>query len=208
LNLFALFAGGLPQTRRDLAAFVAQHKKGRSKVVRTACQTFTRALLVLALWCHLALALYPPWPQSLVGIVLRWLSFCCASRSLRRFDDAGFPLSDSCTQVVVTSGGTTVPLEKNTVRFIDNFSAGADCAFNCLRLRCSWGCFRRGVDFARTKPNGCFCLESSYAVGCLFLLASWHVNSMERGCCAGNRGAASAEHFLAQVRLLFSPILQ
>ena len=26
--------------------------------------------------------------------------------------------------VLVTSGGTTVPLEKNTVRFIDNFSAG------------------------------------------------------------------------------------
>ena len=27
--------------------------------------------------------------------------------------------------VIVTSGGTTVPLEKNTVRFIDNFSTGA-----------------------------------------------------------------------------------
>lgn len=26
--------------------------------------------------------------------------------------------------VVVTSGGTTVPLEVNTVRFIDNFSTG------------------------------------------------------------------------------------
>ena len=26
--------------------------------------------------------------------------------------------------VLVTSGGTTVPIEKNTVRFIDNFSAG------------------------------------------------------------------------------------
>ena len=26
--------------------------------------------------------------------------------------------------VLVTSGGTTVPLEKNTVRFIDNFSRG------------------------------------------------------------------------------------
>lgn len=26
--------------------------------------------------------------------------------------------------VVVTSGGTTVPLEANTVRFLDNFSAG------------------------------------------------------------------------------------
>ena len=27
--------------------------------------------------------------------------------------------------VIITSGGTTVPLEKNTVRFIDNFSTGA-----------------------------------------------------------------------------------
>ena len=26
--------------------------------------------------------------------------------------------------VLVTSGGTTVPFERNTVRFIDNFSAG------------------------------------------------------------------------------------
>ena len=26
--------------------------------------------------------------------------------------------------VLVTSGGTTVPLEVNTVRFVDNFSAG------------------------------------------------------------------------------------
>lgn len=26
--------------------------------------------------------------------------------------------------VLVTSGGTTVPLESNTVRFVDNFSAG------------------------------------------------------------------------------------
>ncbi|CAF3324746.1 unnamed protein product [Rotaria socialis] len=29
-----------------------------------------------------------------------------------------------CSIVLVTSGGTTVPLEKNTVRFIDNFSTG------------------------------------------------------------------------------------
>ena len=32
--------------------------------------------------------------------------------------------SDSMTVVLVTSGGTTVPLEVNTVRFVDNFSAG------------------------------------------------------------------------------------
>lgn len=27
--------------------------------------------------------------------------------------------------VIITSGGTTIPLEKNTVRFIDNFSTGS-----------------------------------------------------------------------------------
>lgn len=32
--------------------------------------------------------------------------------------------SESRRVVLITSGGTTVPLEKNTVRFIDNFSAG------------------------------------------------------------------------------------
>ena len=30
----------------------------------------------------------------------------------------------SCKIALVTSGGTTVPLEKRTVRFIDNFSTG------------------------------------------------------------------------------------
>lgn len=33
--------------------------------------------------------------------------------------------------VVITSGGTTVPLERNTVRFIDNFSAGERGANSC-----------------------------------------------------------------------------
>ncbi len=34
-------------------------------------------------------------------------------------------LGGPCRRIVlVTSGGTTVPFEKNTVRFIDNFSAG------------------------------------------------------------------------------------
>ena len=37
---------------------------------------------------------------------------------LNKFSQAGRPI------VLVTSGGTTVPLEKNTVRFIDNFSTG------------------------------------------------------------------------------------
>lgn len=33
-------------------------------------------------------------------------------------------VSNNKKVVIVTSGGTTVPLEKNTVRFIDNFSTG------------------------------------------------------------------------------------
>jgi len=38
------------------------------------------------------------------------------------------------TVVLLTSGGTTVPLEKNTVRFIDNFSTGARGAALCEEL--------------------------------------------------------------------------
>lgn len=34
-------------------------------------------------------------------------------------------ISNNKKVAIVTSGGTTVPLEKNTVRFIDNFSTGA-----------------------------------------------------------------------------------
>ena len=33
--------------------------------------------------------------------------------------------------VLLTSGGTSVPLEKNTVRFIDNFSGGERGATSC-----------------------------------------------------------------------------
>lgn len=48
------------------------------------------------------------------------------------FDDIKTQISSFCTYhmskisrvVLVTSGGTTVPLEHNTVRFVDNFSAG------------------------------------------------------------------------------------
>ncbi|GAB7346065.1 hypothetical protein MBLNU457_4828t1 [Dothideomycetes sp. NU457] len=36
--------------------------------------------------------------------------------------------------VLVTSGGTTVPLERNTVRFIDNFSAGTRGAVSCEKF--------------------------------------------------------------------------
>lgn len=36
--------------------------------------------------------------------------------------------------VVVTSGGTTVPLERRCVRFIDNFSAGTRGALSVERF--------------------------------------------------------------------------
>jgi len=45
----------------------------------------------------------------------------CASTE---FDIRNFIATSSDPIVLVTSGGTTVPLEKNTVRFIDNFSHG------------------------------------------------------------------------------------
>ena len=40
--------------------------------------------------------------------------------------------------VVVTSGGTTVPLERNTVRFIDNFSTGSRGARSAEYVHLSW----------------------------------------------------------------------
>src|SRR5579859_1895232 len=43
---------------------------------------------------------------------------------VREFIDFHLDASSNRRMVLVTSGGTTVPLEKNTVRFIDNFSAG------------------------------------------------------------------------------------
>ena len=43
-------------------------------------------------------------------------------------------LSAGLRIVLVTSGGTTVPLEKNTVRFIDNFSTGNRGAALCESL--------------------------------------------------------------------------
>ena len=45
-------------------------------------------------------------------------------------------VNDSCPIVVVTSGSTPVPLEKKTVRYIDNFSTGtrgARCVENFLK---------------------------------------------------------------------------
>lgn len=40
------------------------------------------------------------------------------------FDFCNYHLEKGSRVVLVTSGGTTVPLEHNTVRFVDNFSAG------------------------------------------------------------------------------------
>lgn len=48
-----------------------------------------------------------------------WLADSCAA--MRTFVEA----NAARKLVLVTSGGTSVPLEKNTVRFIDNFSTGA-----------------------------------------------------------------------------------
>ena len=45
------------------------------------------------------------------------------SIQLQKFIDDSIQLRKKV--VIVTSAGTTVPLEKNTVRFIDNFSTGA-----------------------------------------------------------------------------------
>jgi phosphopantothenate-cysteine ligase len=42
---------------------------------------------------------------------------------------------DSCCNIaLVTSGGTTVPLEKKTVRYIDNFSTGGRGAEVCSHM--------------------------------------------------------------------------
>lgn len=54
-------------------------------------------------------------PNNLDQISERVLAFC------QRHIDNGLPNSRF---VLITSGGTSVPLERNTVRFIDNFSRG------------------------------------------------------------------------------------
>ncbi|KAK9496759.1 hypothetical protein O3M35_013040 [Rhynocoris fuscipes] len=59
-----------------------------------------------------------------------WESFYQTNPNLPGFPQNLEKLKSFCDKyknekiVLVTSGGTTVPLEKNTVRFIDNFSAG------------------------------------------------------------------------------------
>ena len=54
-------------------------------------------------------------PNNLEQVKQKVLSFC------QRQTDHGLPNSRF---VLITSGGTSVPLERNTVRFIDNFSRG------------------------------------------------------------------------------------
>ncbi|XP_071444595.1 phosphopantothenate--cysteine ligase [Hetaerina americana] len=61
----------------------------------------------------------------------RWEEFYESLPPPDGFDDAKQRLHEFCKRlgaknkiVLVTSGGTTVPLEHNTVRFVDNFSAG------------------------------------------------------------------------------------
>ncbi len=39
--------------------------------------------------------------------------------------DSWFQADKNCKIICVTSGGTSVPLEKNTVRMIENFSTGS-----------------------------------------------------------------------------------
>ncbi|XP_046642161.1 phosphopantothenate--cysteine ligase-like [Daphnia pulicaria] len=63
---------------------------------------------------------------------LNWKTFFEENSKPNHFDENVKLISEVCQQAaikklrvaLITSGGTTVPLEKNTVRFIDNFSAG------------------------------------------------------------------------------------
>lgn len=62
-------------------------------------------------------------PRNLKDISERLLNFLNHHKQLGRLNPTDSS-SASNKIVLVTSGGTTVPLENNTVRFIDNFSAG------------------------------------------------------------------------------------
>ncbi|KAH6931382.1 hypothetical protein HPB50_024002 [Hyalomma asiaticum] len=62
----------------------------------------------------------------------QWDAFFCATKPPADFDEQKRRIDEFCSAfadtddrvVLITSGGTTVPLEHNTVRFVDNFSAG------------------------------------------------------------------------------------
>lgn len=51
--------------------------------------------------------------------------------------------------VVITSGGTTVPLERNCVRFIDNFSKGMRGALSAEQFLQVGGCLCGGLQVVR-----------------------------------------------------------
>ncbi|KAL5964884.1 Phosphopantothenate--cysteine ligase CAB2 [Taenia solium] len=71
--------------------------------------------------------------EDSLDLAERWLESETAARSstkewqdfTRRVHDFVEKLGPSCPIACVTSGGTTAPLELNTVRFIDNFSTGS-----------------------------------------------------------------------------------
>ncbi|KAG7291636.1 hypothetical protein NEMBOFW57_001655 [Staphylotrichum longicolle] len=81
--------------------------------------------------------------------------------------------------VLVTSGGTTVPLEKQTVRFIDNFSAGTrgatsaeyflEAGYAVLFLHAT-DCF---LDFLREGPNGSVVARDEDAAKMLHVLRKY-----------------------------------
>lgn len=70
--------------------------------------------------------------------------------------------------VCVTSGGTTVPMERNCVRYIDNFSAGTRGAMSTqeflevrLRLRFALGALRAPAVRTRRAPRCAASLSTS-----------------------------------------------
>ncbi len=61
---------------------------------------------------------------------MEWEKFFEENPKPKNYDDASVNIAKFCKKhvgkkvVLVTSGETTVPFEKNTVRFLDNFSQG------------------------------------------------------------------------------------
>lgn len=70
--------------------------------------------------------------KPVITMSTQWENFFAAHLPPSDFEDNRSLLKEFCERhtlhgnriVLVTSGGTTVPLEHNTVRFVDNFSAG------------------------------------------------------------------------------------
>ncbi|CDS06804.1 hypothetical protein LRAMOSA09329 [Lichtheimia ramosa] len=97
--------------------------------------------------------------------------------------------------VLITSGGTTVPLENQTVRFIDNFSNGnrgassaeyfikAGYAVVFMHRQFSLEPFQRHythnpnkafLDYMVTKEDGSVCVDPTYAKGMHVILTEYH----------------------------------